>query len=338
MALGKRITRHRFDPEIVKQVRSLYGLDNWHGPLALLTDYVVIALAITACVQLGWIAYPFAVIVIGSRQRALATITHEASHRTLMKHTRLNDILGSYLSGYLIGMLFHAYQESHVKSHHGQFGHEEDDADYKYMRDMGVYDDCSQARYTWNILIRPLLLLRLPSYLGFLIRDRLMAIRSEEGKREAVRLALFWSALIAAITYFGLAWEFVLYWVIPFLTAFQIIGWYIELSEHAPMMDTGLDIHMSRNRNSHWCELALTGIHGESFHLAHHLWARVPFWRMNQLNKILRQDPDYRAHDDRCGGILLSSNGAPSVVALLSRIKLDRGMMSGSAPEARLGA
>ena len=79
---------------------------------------------------------------------------------------------------------------------------------------------------------------------------------------------------------------------------------------------------MSRNRNSHWLERALTGIHGESYHLAHHLWARVPFWKMRELNDILRQDDEYRAHDDRCGGILLSSNGAPSVVELLRKIKM----------------
>lgn len=328
MALGKRTRRHRFDPEVVKQVRALYTLDNWHGPLALASDYLVIAAAIYSCIHFGWIVYPFAVIVIGSRQRALATITHEASHRTLMKNTKWNDFLGSYLSGYLIGVLFSAYQESHVKSHHGHFGHEEDDADYKYMRDMGVYDDCSQAKYTWNILIKPLLLFRLPSYLGFLIRDRLLSIQTEEGRREAIRLALFWAALLAAITYFGFAWEFVLYWVVPFLTAYQIIGWYIELSEHAPMMDVGLDIHMSRNRNSHWLEWALTGLHGESYHLAHHLWARVPFWKMKQLNEILRQDDDYRKHDDRCGGIVLSSNDAPSVVTLLSRIKNQPGIAS----------
>ncbi len=328
MALGKRLQRHRFDPETIKQVRALYGLDNWHGPLALASDYIVIGLAILACVQFGWIAYPFAVIIIGSRQRALATITHEASHRTLMTNTKLNDILGKYMSGYLIGVLFNAYQESHVKSHHGHFGHEEEDADYKYMRDMGVYEDCSQAQYTWNILIRPLLFLRLPSYLGFLLRDRLLAIRSDEGRREAINMAVFWAGLLALIVYLGVAWEFVLYWVIPFLTAFQIIGWYIELSEHAPMMGVGLDIHMSRNRNSHWLEHALTGVHGECYHLAHHLWARVPFWKLKQLNEILRQDRAYREHDDRCGGIVFSNNGAPSVVSLLGRIKQKPGIIT----------
>ncbi|MCP5083626.1 MAG: fatty acid desaturase family protein [Alphaproteobacteria bacterium] len=327
MKNGKALRRHRFDPVIVKRIRELYGLDNYHGITALLSDYVVIAASIYACVALGWIAYPFAVLVIGSRQRALATMTHEASHGTLAKNRRFNNIMGSYMSGYLIGMLFDAYKQSHVQSHHAQFGSEENDADYRYMIDMGVYDECSQGRYNWNILLKPLFLLNVPKYLGFLIRDRLLAINSEEGAREGIRLLIFWAVLLIIIIQSGFFVEFLLYWVVPFLTAFQVLGWYIELSEHAPMMETKLDIHMSRNRNSHWFERALTGLHGESYHLAHHLWARVPFWKLPELNAILREDDVYRTHDDRCGGILLSNNGAPAVISLLCRLQIDRKAM-----------
>ena len=87
MLQGKGLRRHKFDPAIVKRVRALYGLDNYHGPLALLSDYLVIAAAFYSCVVFGWIAYPFAVLVIGSRQRALATMTHEL-------RTPLNAVLG----------------------------------------------------------------------------------------------------------------------------------------------------------------------------------------------------------------------------------------------------
>ena len=59
-----------------------------------------------------------------------------------------------------------------------------------------------------------------------------------------------------------------------------------------------------------------------SYHLAHHLFPRVPFWHMPQLNKLLRRDAVYRACDDACGGIFLSSNDAPSLVAQMVRDEL----------------
>ena len=317
MSESKKIRHHRFDESVARRIRQLYRLDNYHGVLALLGGYIAIALCILLAEQFGWIAYVFAVLIIGSRQRALATLTHEAAHGTLAKDHRLNRVLGTYFSGYLLFMLFHSYRKSHIDSHHGNFGDVQKDSDYIYMLENGVYDRSSRSAYVWNLLISPLLLLKLPSYVSYLVRDRLLALNDKKGRAELLRVVAFWIALLVAIGTAGLLTEFLLYWIIPFFTAYQILGWYIELSEHAPMMDARLDVHMSRNRNSHWCEWALTGLHGESFHLAHHLWPRVPFWRMTELNAILRDDPVYRAQDDACGGIVISSNGAPTVLATL---------------------
>ncbi len=315
---GEMIRRHKFTPAIVARVRQLHVLDNHHGVLALLGDYIVIAACILVSEQVGWLIYPLAVVIIGSRQRAFATLTHEAAHQTLARNRPLNDLLGTYFSGYLILMLLQAYRESHVKNHHGNFGHLEKDGDYSYMIAMGVYSQLPRWRYVLNVLVSPLLLFKLPSYVGYLARDRLLAWNSPQGRLELVRLMILWCVMLLCLFMTGYLSQFLLYWVVPFFTAYQIIGWYIELSEHAPLMASELDVRMSRNRNSHWLERALTAIHGEAYHLAHHLWPRVPFWRMAELNKILREDPVYRDQDDRCGGILISNNGAPSVISLLS--------------------
>ncbi len=314
------VKRHRFEKEIVAKVRRLYPLDNYHGVLALLGDYLTVVTCVIAVELFGWVIYPLAIIVIGSRQRALATITHEAAHVTLARNTTLNNFLGTYCSGYLIGMLMDAYRRSHVGSHHGNFGSQEEDSDYQFMISLGVYSTAGRLDYIWNLFVAPLLLLRLPSYLTYLVRERLMSWKNKAGRAEFTRFALFWALILSGLFLSGNLIDLLLYWIIPFLTSYQIIGWYIELSEHAPLMHSNLDVRMSRNRNSHWLERLLTGIHGESYHLAHHLWPRVPFWRMKELNAILREDPVYRDQDDSCGGIILSANGAPTVVSIFRSI------------------
>lgn len=123
--------------------------------------------------------------------------------------------------------------------------------------------------------------------------------------------------IIGCASIFGHTLNLLFFWIVPFLTTFQILGWFIELAEHAPYMNNRLDVHMTRNRHSHWFEQFLTGIHGEAYHLAHHLRPRVPFWKMAELHRILLRDPDYRQWDSQCGGIFLSENGAPSVISLL---------------------
>lgn len=316
------IDRHRFSREIIDGVRSLYALDNHHGILAVLQNFLIVAAAVVLAERFGWVVYLPAIVLIGSRQRALATLTHEAAHGTLARNKILNDMLGTVFSGYAVAMLLRPYKGSHVRDHHGSFGDPETDCDFRYMIEQGVYGQSRGWAYIWHVIISPALLFKVPAYLGYLVRDRFSFGDQKNDHREVALFAAFWFAILVAGVATGRFDLLFWYWLVPFFSTYQVIGWYIELAEHAPLMQRGKDIHMSRNRNSHWVESLFTGMHGESFHLAHHLFPRVPFWRMRDLNQLLRQDADYRACDDECGGIFLSSNKAPSLVGQLVRDNL----------------
>lgn len=315
----KNIDRHRFSREIIDEVRSLYALDNWHGVLAVVQNLLIVALAVMLAEYVGWAMYLPAVILIGSRQRAMATLTHEAAHGTLARNKTLNDILGTVFSGHAVAILLRTYKDSHVRDHHGFFGDPDVDCDFRYMIKQGVYGRSGGWQYIWHVIISPALLLKVPAYVMYLARDRFGSGNARNDHYEVALFAVFWIIVLASSIAAGVFGLLFWYWIVPFFTAYQVIGWYIELAEHAPLMEQGKDIHMSRNRNSHWVESLFTGMHGESFHLAHHLFPRVPFWRIHELNRILRQDAAYRASDDACGGIFVSSNDAPSLVAQLVR-------------------
>jgi len=311
------VQRHEFDADLLAEIEKISANDNYHALIAIAADYGVIAAAIAAKVAFGWVVYPLCVLVIGSRQRALATIVHEASHNALARNKVLSLILATLFSGYLIFSTFHAYKASHVVGHHGNFGHPELDGDYRFMLEKGIYDIKDEKRFAWEILIKPFLLANVPSYLAYLAKHRLLSTRNNAARLENVLLIALWSVIISVALAFGQGFNLVLFWIVPLLTSFQIIGWFIELAEHGPLMQTGLNLHMTRNRHSHWLEHFFTGMHGENYHLAHHLRPRVPFWRMKALHEILMGDSAYREWDSRCGGIFLSSNNAPSVVSIL---------------------
>lgn len=310
--------KHRFDPSVIMRIRTLYRLDNWHAIAALALDYTIIATAMLAVHVIGWPAYPFAVVVIGARQRALSTIVHEAAHGTLARSKALTRLLSTVGSGYLVFTTPDAYKASHVTYHHGRFGDPMLDTDFRYMLDMGVYRIGSRKAYVWRTIVKPLLLGNVPSYIAYLAKARTLSLASGNGRLEAAMLCAFWAIVIAVAVAMGQLTNLLLFWIVPFLTTFQVIGWFIELAEHAPLMHNRSDLHMTRNRHSHWLEQFLTGMHGENYHLAHHLQPRVPFWRMGELHRILLHDPHYRQWDSQCGGIFLSENSAPSVMTLLS--------------------
>ncbi|STX28520.1 Fatty acid desaturase [Legionella beliardensis] len=316
--MEKFCKRYVFSPEVRANISKLYQFDNYHGLVAVVSDYMVILLAITLTLYSHYLLYPLSILIIGSRQRALATILHESAHHSLAKSRLLTLFLGTFMSGYLIFHTYSAYKDTHLRMHHGNFGDPEKDDDYRYMLEKGVYDtNLSPAQYLRQLFIIPCLKFTVPSHFYFSIKSRLYTGRIAVEKWELLLLGIYWSIILTICYITGYLTLLFLFWLIPLFTTFQLINWFIELAEHAPLMKNGTDIYMTRNRNSHWLEYFFTGIHMETLHLAHHLFPKVPFWKLKQLHAILLNDEEYAKVNANMGGIFISSNNKPSIVSLL---------------------
>lgn len=312
--MAETIRIYEFEKSIGDQIKPLTALDNWHCFLALLEDYALIAISIVATYQTHWYAYPLAVLVIGSRQRALATLLHDSAHKVLAKNHWLNLIIGSFGSGYLILQTFSAYRESHVRYHHGHFGDSQLDPDYRLMLDEGLYDNPKRlSRFILKNLVGPIFLSKVPAYLYSLVQNRLLGNRGQFA--EKLLMLAYLTLLVTGAVLLGWGKMVVLFWVVPYLTTFQVIGWFIELCEHFPLMQNDCNLYMARNRHSHWLEAFFTGMHNESYHLVHHLNAAIPFWNQVKAHEIYSADANYRRHESASGGIFISSNGKPAFVA-----------------------
>jgi dihydrorhizobitoxine desaturase len=324
---GKQYARYRFDKSIRDAITAMKS-DNWHGLLALFEDYIIIAISIAGCYFVSWYLYPIAVLVIGARQRGLSTILHDSAHGVLAKNRSLNMFLGTLFTAYPIFQQHFAYKASHVETHHPHLGNPSKDPDLQFFIKQRAYRQMSPARCWIEMMILPALGLRTFAYLKYLIDNRLKNIRKYNISQRTVRTQLshrldhyaflaFWSIVGCAGWYWGLLDEVFLFWVVPYLTSFQILGWYIELSEHTPLMEIEeIDIYMSRNRNSRGLEKFLTGIHNDHYHLDHHLDTRTPFWLLPAAHKVRCQDPVYKEVSDCTGGLFVrGENGAPSAMS-----------------------
>ncbi|HFZ8317023.1 TPA: hypothetical protein ACIPBE_004816, partial [Salmonella enterica subsp. enterica serovar Litchfield] len=74
----------KFNEEIMEKLIPLSLLNNYRGILALSIDWFFIMCSIVVSSYFeNIIIYILAIFIIGTRQRALATILHESAHRTL---------------------------------------------------------------------------------------------------------------------------------------------------------------------------------------------------------------------------------------------------------------
>ena len=83
-------------------LKKLCGRDNFHGLLSIMQDMCFIVLAILFCVNVSYWFFPVSVLIIGARQRALASLLHEAAYGTLFSSKILNETVGRVVCGWTI--------------------------------------------------------------------------------------------------------------------------------------------------------------------------------------------------------------------------------------------
>lgn len=328
---GERFRRYRFAEPIQAEIDRLKP-DNWHAFLALIEDYAIIAACIALCLRVSWWLYPIAVLVIGARQRGMSTVLHDAAHGVCARNRYVNALLGTVLTAYPIFQRHFPYKESHVQTHHPLLGDPHRDPDLNFFIKQGAYDRRPERQGRKAIVWWPMLGTRSVAYLGYLVRYRFVPQKrgseiqralSPRGRRlralDRAGFYAFWLTVAAVSVYFHV-WLLVLaFWVVPYMTAFHTLGWFIELSEHSPLVaQHDLDLYMTRNRRSRGLELFLTGIHNDHHHLDHHLDPRTPFYHLPAARRLRLGDAEYAAIDARTGGLWTAGpSGAPSAISVI---------------------
>lgn len=323
----------RLRKDVRRRLRSLTQLDNWHAPLSISLDYLGIAVCVWLCVGVSWWFYPIALLYIGSTQRGFVNLLHESTHKVLAKKPRLNLLLGTVFSGYLVFHMYNPYRASHIGFHHRFLGDPDKDPDYSFHREIGIYDHTTGNRsfFIRNIVLA-LLGLRSLSYLRYVVKDRILFRSSDVAvsmpirmSTERVLLAVQWLLILGVAAAFGWLHLILLLWFVPMLTVAIAIGWLTELAEHYPLPESEEHpLLMTRNRHGWAIERFLFGRHNDNYHLVHHLHMGIPFWNMKRAHHVLLEDPAYQKWDGLWSGILFrrpSERGRETLISYAARYR-----------------
>jgi fatty acid desaturase len=263
--------------------------------IAAIAAHIASAVAVAAAAErlrltswAAWIAtLPIAWFVIGSRFRALGNMMHECCHRTLVRGKRASRAYGHLLS-FFDFTDFIAYAMEHL-SHHRYLGDPVRDLDFASRRAM--FDRL--GRFGPRYLIRPLTLFHLPLYVRPVVWNR------RDSRTVAIARAGFLLALVGLAAAAG--WRaLVVYYLVPYLTAYQIFRFWSDAADHAGLMAGDTEFDRARNHCFGWAPLNwLVFPRHDQYHLVHHLFPAVPTRRLRQMHGHLVADPTYaaRAHD-----------------------------------------
>jgi fatty acid desaturase len=300
-------TLTQFSQSIRKQISKIAKADDGTNYIYLILDYIAIIFSIWITTSYpSPLLYLVAVLVIGSRMRAFENLTHESSHGNLFINPLINQWVATIFCSLPIFTSYQTYLKTHVHDHHLYLGDVDKDPDRVRAREIGT-DKFPIPR--WKLILhvmKVLTFVSIPKYLWGSIKS--FVYSPNINRDEQIARSIFWVTILAILQVFGLWWYFLLFWILPFLTSFQIIRYLAEMSEHLGLYGAESEIELTRNN---FCNPLLRWFlypHGDYFHLVHHLFCCIPHYNLGIAHRILLDDEDYRNKGHHCYGYLLPTN------------------------------
>jgi len=280
-------------PEFRDRLRTIPSWRNaWSVVSVWLQAVVVVGVAVWWGNPIG---YVLAFLLMGRTQAQLAALMHEAAHRLLFAHRRLNDFVGRWFLGYPTFTSTDAYRRVHMAHHRQEFGPDEPD--------IPLYAGYPITRASF----RRKLGRDATGQTGFkLFRAQFAGFRSSDARvrRTLWKILAVQAVLLAAAIAGGCWWVYPVFWVAPFLTVWRVVNRLRSIAEHGGM-NASTDRRATTHtvRQSWWARSVLVPFH-IGWHLAHHVDAGVSMRHLPRYHQALREAgyvtaaleyPSYRA-------------------------------------------
>ncbi len=284
------------------EIRALTRRSNLRGFWAVGSAWAVIVGTFAAlAVWPNPVTFAVAVVVLGGRQLALAILMHEAAHRSLFETRWLNDVLTDWLCAKPIANSVAKYREHHLR-HHSRTGTSEDpDLSLALpgpVSPRSFYRKCARdllgATGLKRVVGQVLMNLELIEYT--VAPDVKRRPRGDRTSWDLFRtfvgnasgFVLTNAAIAGGLALTGHLWVFSA-WVVANLTTFNLFVRIRSLAEHACTERSPNTFLNTRTTLANPLARATVAPFHVNFHLEHHLLVAVPYFRLPEMHRILRE-------------------------------------------------
>lgn len=285
-----------------EQIRDFKKISNARGLWVVTANWLAIIGSLSiAALWTNPLTILFALVVIGTRQLALAIIMHEASHKTLHSHLATNNFIGQWLGAAPIAQDLTAYRSHHLK-HHGQTGTEQD-PDLRLANGYPVSPASLRRKLLRDLSgitgIKALLgsLAMLAKFIVYNVSgaapesyepQRSISTKLKDAMIGLAPTVITNSLMFAACVWFGHAWLYLL-WLVAYLTIYQAVLRIRSIAEHAMTADAEDALNNARTTYGRWWERLLFAPLNVNYHLEHHMLPTVPFSQLPRMHSALKK-------------------------------------------------
>lgn len=245
--------------------------------ISVVLPILLIAVAVSAD---HWLGILLAIPVMGLVQNRMFILHHEGAHRLLFTNRKFNDFIGLNVFGPLsFGGGGHAYRRGHSNHHRDEFGPKE--PDFLLYALFPVTGASFRRKLRRDFL-------GVSAYRQ--LKPRVVGVLNRRYAPNSIR---FYVGQITIFSMFFLSGQPALYlllWVLPYMTFYQVINRLRAIAEHGGMTRSGdkrqTSHHVSQSMLARIFLVPLRVGH----HLAHHVDSGVPFRNLPKLTKALKED------------------------------------------------
>ena len=280
-------------------IKELSELDPGKALAATAEEWATIAAAIAVC-TLFWhpALYLIAVVVIGSRQHALLILGHDASHYRFLPKRWQNDLFANL---FLMWPTF-ASVEGFRKFHgtHHQYTNLPGDGNRHIWY---THDAAGDLEPGWVFpktrLGLALVLLRRAFFvtgLFWIVRGLVGSSLVPSPHWMVVSRIVFYASIAGVLTFFQAWGAFLLYWLVPFCTWHIAVQYIRIICEHSAVESDEEEYSLTRTTIPTWLELLVILPRNVGYHLEHHWYPSVPFYRLPDLHRHLMAREGFQTH------------------------------------------
>lgn len=300
-----------------EEIRPLAERSDVMGAWLVIHCWGTIALAVSLFAL--WpnpLTFVVAVMVIGSRQLGLAILMHEAAHNALFRTRALNEFVGEWLCGRPILAELASYRHYHLTHH--RFTQTEKDPDLvlsskfpttrasllrKFRRDLTGQTGVKQLAGQIMMSIR---LAGDDDAIEAAASDFAQAFKA----RDLWKSFPVFAGVIIGMGLIGDWWWGLAFWLLPFLTWFQLVLRVRNIAEHGATEQSDNPLQNVRTTRAGPLARLLVAPYWVNYHLEHHMVMHVPCWRLRDMHRLLlskglggdmRVAPSYRAAMEEAG-------------------------------------
>jgi fatty acid desaturase len=265
---------------------------------ALVLDWIIILTTIIGWLYLEnpWLL-PLAMLIIGTRQHALAILIHDAVHGLVVRDRKWNNRIAKWFIAWPMGADYDSYRYVHLKHHL----HTSSDQDPDWLHHKAWQTELPASRFHFLKYFAKMVL----GY-GFIDAFRTLTYWQKTNPKSRRFGPEKWTVLaLLALTVVGLTsgqWKYLAYFVLLWLAPFALVGYPINLLrgmvEHFGIRFRSNDeqnhgLRKTRSTMANAVERFFLVPHHVALHLEHHLYDTIPFYNLPELAKLLRRQPEF---------------------------------------------